>query len=47
MSKKGDSIQIARAYLDKLVLEGRLFGAIKPSSKVTVLKSVRSTACAA
>lgn len=37
MSKKGDSIQIARAYLDKLVLEGRLFGAIKPSSKVTVL----------
>lgn len=32
-----DSIQIARKYLDSLVLEGRIFGAQHPSSKISVL----------
>lgn len=36
-NKNADSIQIARQYLDSLVIEGRLFGAQKPSTKVTVL----------
>ena len=31
-NKKGDSIQIARDYLDSLVVEGRIVGAVHPST---------------
>ena len=34
---KADSIQIARQYLDSLVVEGRIIGAQHPTSRVTVL----------
>ena len=34
---KGDSIQIARQYLDHLIVEGRIIGAEHPTSQVTVL----------
>ncbi|MCR5004648.1 MAG: alpha-hydroxy-acid oxidizing protein, partial [Clostridiales bacterium] len=36
-NKNANSIQIARKYLDSLVVEGRILGAVHPSSKVTVL----------
>ncbi len=36
-NKNADSIQIARKYLDSLVVEGRILGAVHPTSKVTVL----------
>ena len=32
-NKKGDSIQIARDYLDSLVIEGRIVGAVHPSAR--------------
>ena len=37
MNKKADSIQIARQYLDHLVIEGRIIGAQHPTSEVNVL----------
>ena len=37
MNPKADSIQIARQYLDHLVVEGRIIGAQHPTSEVTVL----------
>lgn len=36
-NKKADSIQIARQYLDSLVIESRILGAVHPTSKVTIL----------
>lgn len=36
-NKNADSIQIARKYLDSLVVEGRILGAVHPTSRVTVL----------
>ena len=35
-SKSGDSIQITRTYLDKLVVEGRIVGAVRPSTETTL-----------
>lgn len=37
MNSKSDSIQIARQYLDSLIVEGRIVGSVHPTSKVTVL----------
>ena len=34
---KGDSIQIARAYLDSLVVESRIVGAVRPDARITLL----------
>lgn len=36
-SSKADSIQIARRYLDSLVVEGRIIGSQHPTSRVSVL----------
>lgn len=36
-NKRGDSIHIARDYLDSLVVESRIIGAVRPSSKVQLL----------
>jgi len=38
-----DSVQIARKYLDSLVVEGRLLGAKQPDSRVTVLGTTFET----
>ena len=35
-NKKGDSIQIARDYLDSLVVEGRIVGAVHPDARTTL-----------
>ncbi|MBQ9196472.1 MAG: alpha-hydroxy-acid oxidizing protein [Clostridia bacterium] len=40
---KGDSIQIARSYLDSLVVEGRIVGAAHPDTKTTLLGQEVST----
>ena len=40
---KGDSIQIARSYLDSLVVEGRIIGAMHPDTKTTLLGQEVST----
>ena len=37
MNKQADSIQIARRFLDSLVVEGRIIGAQHPTSRVDVL----------
>ena len=42
-TKKGDSIAIARAYLDSLCVEGRIIGAVHPSSKVTLFGTEAET----
>ena len=36
-NEKADSIQISRRFLDSLVIEGRIVGAVHPSAQVTVL----------
>ena len=36
-NQKSDSIQIARQFLDSLVVEGRIIGAEHPTSKITML----------
>lgn len=36
-NKNANSIQIARKYLDSLVVEGRILGAVHPTSKVIIL----------
>lgn len=38
-----DSDKIARKYMDSLIIEGRVLGAEKPSSKVTFLGTEFST----
>ena len=38
-NQKSDSIQIARQFLDSLVIEGRIIGSEHPTSKVTVRRS--------
>ena len=40
---RGDSIRIARAYLDSLVVEGRIIGAAHPDTKTTLLGQEVST----
>ena len=35
-NKKGDSIQIAREYLDSLMVEGRIVGAVRPTAEITL-----------
>lgn len=40
---EGDSIQIARSYLDSLVVEGRIVGAAHPDTKTTLLGQEVST----
>ena len=35
-NKKGDSIQIAREYLDSLMVEGRIVGAVHPTAEITL-----------
>ena len=42
-NRKGDSIQIARSYLDSLVVEGRIVGAAHPDTKTTLLGQEVST----
>ena len=42
-NRKGDSIQIARSYLDSLVVEGRIVGAAHPDTKATLLGQEVST----
>ena len=42
-SMKGDSIRIARAYLDTLVVEGRIIGSVHPDARTTLLGQEVST----
>ena len=37
MSNPGDSVAIARAYMDSLVVEGRIVGAVRPSTRFDFL----------
>lgn len=37
MSDKGDSIQIAREYMDSLLVESRIVGAVRPNSDIRFL----------
>ena len=41
--KRGDSIAIARAYLDSLCVESRIIGAVHPTSKVKLLGTEAET----
>ena len=42
-NEKQDPIKSARAYLDSLVIEGRILGAVHPTSEVTVLGKTFAT----